>query len=212
MFGYKVFNPDFTCKGFKYEVGKTYTTDEKIKCCERGFHFCKDLVNCFNYYDFDYNNKFAIVKANDKIITDDDDKKYCTNNITIVKELSFTEVCEILGFSEKIGRLFVDSLNISKKYNGFGCDLSGDIWSYGAYAGPFFWNLVNGSLNWYRSIGARLTNDNKIKLFEWGYCDKPFAFISEDGIEMTGDYEINNFTEEEIVDYCNYLREELFSK
>lgn len=26
--GFKVFNPDWTCRGFKYEVGKTY--EEKV--------------------------------------------------------------------------------------------------------------------------------------------------------------------------------------
>ena len=209
MFGYKVFNPDFTCKDFKYEVGKTYTIDGDIECCRKGFHFCKDLINCFYYYNFDYNNKFAIVEANDKIITVDDEK-YCTNNITIVKELSFSEVCEILGFSEKIGRILIDSHNISKKYKGFGCVLLGSLWIADAATGPFYWYLTNGSSYWIRSIGAYLTNDNKIKLFEWDYHDKPFAFISKDGIEMTDDYEINKFTEEEIIDYCNYLKERLF--
>ena len=211
MRGYKVFNPDFTCRGFKYEVGKTYTIEGDIECCERGFHFCKELIDCFNYYNFDYNNKFAIVEANDKIITDNDEK-YCTNNITIVRELNFSEVCKILGFSEKIGRIFIDSLNISRQYKGFRCVLLGGSWYAGANAGPFFWSLNNGSSGWSRIIGACLTNDNKIKLFEWGYDDKPIAFISEDGIEMKDNYKINYFTEKEVVDYYNYLREELFSK
>ena len=39
MKGYKVFNSDWTCRGFQYEVGKTYEEDVKPECCERGFHF-----------------------------------------------------------------------------------------------------------------------------------------------------------------------------
>ena len=210
MLGYKVFNPDFTCRDFQYEAGKTYTINGEIECCRKGFHFCKELINCFDYYNFDYNNKFAIVEANDKIITNDNEK-YCTNNITIIKELSFTEVCEILGFSEKLGRLFVDSFNITKSYKGFRCVLLGGDWSDGADAGPLFWSLHSGSSYWYRHVGARLIN-NRVEIFEWGYSDKPFAFISENGIEMTDDYEISYFTEKEIKDYCNYLKEKLFSK
>ena len=208
MRGYKIFNPDFTCRDFQYEVGKTYTIDEGIECCRNGFHFCKEFINCFDYYNFDYNNKFAIVEANDEIITDDNEK-YCTNNITIIKELSFSEVCEILGFSEKLGKLLIDSLNISKKYEGFRCVLLGGVWTDGASAGALCWALNDGSSYWYRDVGARLIS-NRIELFEWGYSDKPFAFISEDGIKMTDDYEIGYFTEEEIKDYCNYLKEKLF--
>lgn len=39
--GYKVFNPDWTCRGFQYEVGKIFEEDVKPSCCDRGFHFCK---------------------------------------------------------------------------------------------------------------------------------------------------------------------------
>ncbi len=40
MEGYKVFEPDWTCRGFQYEVGKTYEEDVTPVCCYRGFHFC----------------------------------------------------------------------------------------------------------------------------------------------------------------------------
>ena len=39
MEGYKVFEPDWTCKGFQYEVGKTFEEDVTPSCCNRGFHF-----------------------------------------------------------------------------------------------------------------------------------------------------------------------------
>ena len=49
---YKVFNPDMTCRGFQYEVGKEYEAKGKIIICENGFHACEKLSDCFNYYSF----------------------------------------------------------------------------------------------------------------------------------------------------------------
>ena len=40
MEGYKVFEPDWTCRGFQYEVGKIFEEDVTPSCCNRGFHFC----------------------------------------------------------------------------------------------------------------------------------------------------------------------------
>ena len=59
MEGYKVFEPDWTCMGFQYEVGKTFEEDVTPSCCNRGFHFCKKLKDCFNYYPFNPDNKVA---------------------------------------------------------------------------------------------------------------------------------------------------------
>lgn len=95
MKGYKVFNPDWTCKGFQYEVGKTYEEYVDLKCCERGFHFCERAADCFNYYSFDPENKVAEVEAIGKVVTEGD--KSCTNKIRIVREITWEEVLRIVN-------------------------------------------------------------------------------------------------------------------
>lgn len=47
--GYKGFNPDLTCRGFQYEVGKEYETN-KAESCKSGFHFCENPFDVFCYY------------------------------------------------------------------------------------------------------------------------------------------------------------------
>ena len=95
MKGYKVFNPDFTCRGFQYEVGKSYEEDVVPSVCKVGFHFYPKLVDCFSCYDFDPNNKVAEIEAIGDI--DEGDNKCCTNKITIVKEIAWQEVLEIVN-------------------------------------------------------------------------------------------------------------------
>ncbi len=98
MKGYKVFNPDWTCRGFQYEVGKTYELDADPKCCERGFHFCENAVDCFGYYSFNSENKVAEVVALGEVATDD--KKSCTNKIQIVREIPWQELLTIVNTGE----------------------------------------------------------------------------------------------------------------
>lgn len=93
--GYKAFNSDWTCKGFQYEVGKTYKIDGKIKVCERGFHFCTKLIDCFAYYPFENETKVAEVEATGLIIDSCDSSKKCTNEITIVREIPWDEVLRL---------------------------------------------------------------------------------------------------------------------
>lgn len=86
MKGYKVFNPDWTCRDFQYKVGETFMHIGAIKICGSGFHFCKKLADCFNCYEFDSNNKVAEIEAIGDIIEAKD--KAVTNKIRIVRELS----------------------------------------------------------------------------------------------------------------------------
>ena len=100
MEGYKVFKPDWTCKGFQYEVGNTFEEDVTPSCCNRGFHFCKELKDCFNYYPFNPENKVAKVIALGEIDEESDDSKCCTNKIQIVEEISWEDVLRMVNLGK----------------------------------------------------------------------------------------------------------------
>ena len=86
MKGYKAFNKDLTCRGFQYEIGKTYEMDEKPKACEKGFHFCTSIGECYEYYDMSDDTRICEVEALGEVDTDDN-KKYATNKIAILSEI-----------------------------------------------------------------------------------------------------------------------------
>ena len=93
IIGYKVFNPDWTCKGFKYKIGKTYKHNGNIEMCGAGFHFCQKISDCFKYYAFDSKNKVAKVDAIGLVETRGD--KSVTDEIVILEELSWSEVLKL---------------------------------------------------------------------------------------------------------------------
>ena len=93
--GYKVFNPDWTCRGYRYAVGMLAETDEEINVCSWGFHFCENPAACFNYYSFDPRNKIAEVIARGKVKTDGD--KSVTDKLEIVREVTWEEVLRLVN-------------------------------------------------------------------------------------------------------------------
>lgn len=102
--GFKVFNSDWTCRGFQYTCPGTFEEDVTLGVCNRGFHFCTKANDCFNYYSFDPANKVAEVIALGDVLSDE--TKSCTNKIQIVREIPWTELLEIV--------------NIGKRCDGFG--------------------------------------------------------------------------------------------
>ena len=95
MKGFKVFNSNFTCMGFQYEVGQTYEMEGIPELCERGFHFCEKAVDCFNFYDFNTSNKVAEVEALGVVVKDEN--KCVTNQIRIVREIPWSELLELVN-------------------------------------------------------------------------------------------------------------------
>ena len=93
--GYKVFNPDWTCRGYRYAVGMVAETDEEIGVCTWGFHFCINPAACFNYYNFDPRNKVAEVVARGRVKTEGD--KSVTDKLEIVREIPWEEVLRLVN-------------------------------------------------------------------------------------------------------------------
>ena len=196
--GYKVFNPDWTCRGFQYEVGKIFEEDVKPSCCDRGFHFCKKAADCFSYYSFNSKNKVAEVIALGEV--DTDGKKSCTNKIQIVREIPWQELLTIV--------------NIGKDCTGF-CN-TGDCNTGNCNTGD--WN--KSSFN----TGCFNTEEQKIMLFnkpsdmtynDWLRSDARYLLnqIPKDVVEwvyeedMTDEEKVANPTYETTGGYLKLLDE-----
>ncbi|MDE1989020.1 MAG: hypothetical protein KGI82_01005 [Betaproteobacteria bacterium] len=88
---YKAFNADFTCRGFQYEVGRTYTHDGKISMCEAGFHACENPLDVLNYYNL-CDSRFAVVELSGEILKHHEgDSKLCAATLHVRAELSLSD-------------------------------------------------------------------------------------------------------------------------
>ena len=96
MKAYKGFDKNLQCRGFQYEVGKTYTMPEgeDVKLCKKGFHACVNVIDCFNYYE-PAKSRYCEVEIEDVSSEIDNDSKRVARTITIVRELTLDEVHDI---------------------------------------------------------------------------------------------------------------------
>ena len=218
MKGYKVFNSDWTCRGYQYEIGKTYEIAESPKCCKVGFHFCEKLVDCFNYYSFDPNNKVAEIEAIGEIHFDDTNSKCCTNKIVILKELKWSEVLDMCntgkgnsgkcnsgtynsGYhnsgnyntgNDNSGNYNTGDYNTGNCNNGdynSGCHNSGDYNSGNYNSGDY----NSGNYN----SGICNTNSPKVRMFnhetEFDFNDKSIVRFNEILLDCPQSYEYSDF-------------------
>ena len=90
IIGYKAFDNDLKCRGFQYEIGKSYKQDGDIQVCENGFHFCENPLDVLSYYDLT-TSRFAVVSGSSNSSKCDDDSKIATAEITIKAELKLPD-------------------------------------------------------------------------------------------------------------------------
>jgi len=181
--GYKVFNSDWTCNGYKYEMGRVFIEYNAVELSEKGFHFCLNLMDCFQYYNFDPSKKVAEVAALGKVIMNG--KNCCTNKIKILKEIKWDEVLTLVNMGYRnSGMRNVGDHNGGNRNTGNG--------SYGS------WNSGNRNLGSYNSgdmnSGYRNTGDKNS-----GYRNTGNMNYGHDntgnfnfGNYNTGDFNISN--------------------
>jgi hypothetical protein len=175
--GYKVFNPDWTCRHFQYEVGKVFEEDVEPLCCDRGFHFCLKAADCFNYYSFNSNNKVAEVVALGAVDYSEDNSKACTNKIQIVREIPWQELLTIVNTGKdctglcNTGNCNTGNCNTGDRNTG---DRNTGDWNTGD------WNSCN------QSTGCFCTVQQPIMFF-----NKPSTWSFEDWLRSDARYLMN---------------------
>ena len=87
IIAYKGFDSDWKCRGYQYEIGKTYEHEGKVEACKSGFHSCEYPLDILSYYA-PSESKFALVKASGEISKGNDDSKIASTKITIEAELN----------------------------------------------------------------------------------------------------------------------------
>ena len=89
IIAYKGFDNNFQCRGYQFEVGKTYKHYGKVEACSSGFHSCLNPMDVLNYYDI--TSRFANVEISGETSTHSDDSKIASAEITIKEELKLPE-------------------------------------------------------------------------------------------------------------------------
>lgn len=188
--GFKVTDKNMQCLEFQFELGKEFKHNGKIELCESGFHFCKRLVKCFNYYIFDPTNRVFEIEHGDAI--GDENDKMVTDSIVFLRELTWAKVLDMVnvgignsGYSNSgdynsgswnTGNYNAGNSNLGSKNSGYcnsgnnnlGCNNSGS-WNSG-YCNSGNWNSSNRSSGYLNSEYPKLRIFNK-------ETDIPLAYI-----------------------------------
>ena len=188
--GFKVLNPDWTCKNKQYGCPGRFEEDVTPSVCNEGMHFCKKAADCFNYYRFDPENKVAEVVAYGTVAEDGD--KCCTDKLEIVREIPWAEVLEIVNMGKGCTGL-CNSGDWNSGNRNSGDWNSGDWNSGNRNSGD--WNSGNrnsgnrNSGDWNKcgfSNGCFNTTSPKIYLF-----NKPSEWTYEDWLNNEARYLLN---------------------
>ena len=150
--GFKGFNEDLTCRGFQYEIGKTYKHNGEVELCSSGFHFCRKLKDVHNFYNLKTSRICEIV-ADGKII--DDDKKSVCSRIRIVREVSREEIWSIINIGKENKGLFNSGNRNSGNHN------SGDFCSCDYSSGIFMTKKIT-----YEAFNKQLAKEEYDALIE----------------------------------------------
>jgi hypothetical protein len=84
---YKGFDKDLKCRGYQFEVGKTYEHTGNVVACERGFHACENPFDVWEYYGVGEGNRFARVTLSGELSRHVTNSKIAAGRITIDAEL-----------------------------------------------------------------------------------------------------------------------------
>ena len=86
LVSYKGFDADWTCRGFQYEVGKTYEHDGPVVACESGFHGCEYPLHILRYYR-PASSVYAVVRQGGTIDRHAEDSKIASSRLSVTVQI-----------------------------------------------------------------------------------------------------------------------------
>ena len=178
----KGFDENLRCRDYQFEVGKVYDTgadEEKLELCSNTvFHFCRNLEKVHNHYSANpkENNRFCEIEVLGRLV--EDEEKYGSNKIKIVREITGQELANLRGFKNGNTGLF----NTGNRNTG-DCN-TGD------------WNTCNRSTGLFNTEERTITIFNKDSGLTWNEVLKKdwFSALNHGYFKLT---EWIYYTEEE---------------
>ena len=124
----KGFDEDLKCRGYQFEIGKTYEiklpdgyelTKEDL-CSDKVFHYCNSLRKVHGYYSVEpeENNRFCEIEVLGREVTDGD--KCGSNKIKIIREIAEKELDVLRGLINGNTGFFNSGDHNSGNYNSGG--------------------------------------------------------------------------------------------
>ena len=182
VIAYKGMKSDMSCKGFQYEIGRSYKTD-KVELCECGFHACLNPIDVLEYYSQSIKSRYFKVKLSGEITKCDfEDTKVAATEITILEEITNTfnevinttewwkndNVLDLLYWSDG----FAVVRRSDRKYNYI--DKQGKLLSE----------------QWFNWVGIFQDGFARVRISDkqYNFINKNGKFLSAEWFEWTGDF------------------------
>lgn len=197
VIAYKGMEFNMTCKGFHYEIGKSYKTD-KAKLCEWGFHACLNPLDVLDYYPKYLSSRYFKVKLSGEITKCSMwDTNVAATEITILEEIPSDKfltniewykneiVLDFLYYSDGFARV----KNCESKYNFI--DKKGKL-------------LSDEWFKWaedFKDGFAVVKNED----FVYNFIDKKGKFLSEKWFEKAFDFNEGFAVVEKTIGLRNYI-------
>ena len=189
---YKGFSADWSCRGFKYEIGKTYVHEGTISLCNSGFHACESPLDIWDYYPPLNGNQAAVVELGGVTDQKENDSKRVGKSIIVKAALS---IAGLVSAQIEWCQKNADGKSVSSGDSSTAAS-SGDS-STAASSGNYSTAACDtNGFACIAGVGGRVKG-NKGSALSLGYRDSKkrnriaVAYVGEDGIEEGKWYSVN---------------------
>ena len=164
----KGFDKNLRCRGFQFEIGKEYKIDSKKLelCSDKVFHYCDTLRNVHDFYPVTSNNRYCEIEVLGEEIHDNNYKKFGSNHIKIVREITGEELDYLKGLHSGNTGLF-NTGNRNTGYYNTGDSNTGNRNTGNRNTGNYntgYFNTGDFNIGDYNT-GCFNTKNSKIKMF-----------------------------------------------